>query len=103
VIGLDKVSAEEAEKQGSGYEGHEGEVKAVVKDAMRDTVSRECLRHEEFQGKVSLGRRKDHFIFSVESTGQSDSEELFLESVRVLRGKCNKFLTGVRELRLQGE
>ena len=103
MIGLDKVSAEEAGQKGSGYEGHEGEVKAVVKDAMRDTVSRECLRHEEFQGKVSLGRRKDHFIFSVESTGQSDSEELFLESVRVLRGKCSKFLNGVRELRLQGE
>lgn len=102
VIGLDKVTLEEAEKQGSGYEGQEGETKAVVKDPMRDTVSRECLRHEEFQGKVKLGRRKDHFIFSVESTGQWDSEELFLESVKVLRKKCEKFKGGVRELRTTG-
>lgn len=102
VIGLETVTKEEAEEQGGAYEGHEGEVKAVVKDAMRDTVSRECLRHEEFEGKVKLGRRKDHFIFSVESTGQVESEELFLESVKALRRKCEKFLRGVDELRSYG-
>lgn len=102
VIGLEKVSGEDAKRKGSGYEGHEGETKAVVKDAMRDTVSRECLRHEEFNGKVKLGRRKDHFIFSVESTGQMDSDELFLESIKVLRRKCEKFVRAVRDVRLQG-
>jgi len=55
---------------------------------MKDTVSRECLRHEEFEGKVKLGRVRDHFIFSVESLGQWDSDELFLESVKILKGKC---------------
>ena len=60
----------------------------MVKDTMKDTVSRECLRHEEFEGKVKLGRVRDHFIFSVESTGQWDSDELFLESVKVLKSKC---------------
>lgn len=96
------MTSEEAEQEGSGYEGQAGETKAVVKDPMRDTVSRECLRHEEFHGKVKLGRRKDHFIFSVESTGQSNSEELFLESVKCLRRKCEKFLNGVREVRVVG-
>lgn len=67
-----------------GIEGGE----AVVKDAARDTVSRECLRHPEFDGKVKLGRRRDHFIFAVESSGQWDSDELFLESVRHLKEKC---------------
>lgn len=38
----------------------EGE--AVVADARRDTVSREVLRHAEFEGKVRLGRVRDHFI-----------------------------------------
>jgi DNA-directed RNA polymerase alpha subunit len=90
VIGLEKVSSAEASRSGSGYEGHAGEVKAVVKDAMRDTVSRECLRHPEFEGKVKLGRRRDHFIFMVESTGQWDSDELFLESVKHLKLKCKK-------------
>lgn len=90
VIGLEKVTRREAQKQGSGYEGHEGELKAVVRDPMRDTVSREVLRHPEFEGKVRLGRKRDHFIFSIESTGQWDSDELFIESVRVLRNKAKK-------------
>lgn len=90
VIGLEKVSKEEAGQAGSGYEGYAGDFKAVVKDPKRDTVSRECLRHPEFEGKVKLGRRRDHFIFSIESTGQWDSDELFLESVKHLKLKCKK-------------
>ncbi|PQE25270.1 hypothetical protein CJF32_00008591 [Rutstroemia sp. NJR-2017a WRK4] len=88
VIGLKRVTAAEAKRQGSGYEGHEGEKKAVVLNTMRDTVSRECLRHPEFEGKVKLGRVRDHFIFNVESLGQWDSDELFLESVKTLKVKC---------------
>lgn len=88
VIGFETVTKVEAKQKDSGYEGHEGERKAVVKDAMKDTVSRECLRHEEFEGKVKLGRVRDHFIFSIESLGQWDSDELFLESVKVLKLKC---------------
>ncbi|KAL9124435.1 MAG: hypothetical protein Q9217_006234 [Psora testacea] len=88
VIGLEEVTSEESEREGIGYEGRSGEKKAVVRDVMRDTVSRECLRHDEFRGKVKLGRIRDHFIFSVESTGQIPSDALFIESVRILRGKC---------------
>jgi DNA-directed RNA polymerase I and III subunit RPAC1 len=88
VIGLETVTKEEAAQIGSGYEGHEGEKKAVVRDPMKDTVSREVLRHEEFNGKVKLGRVRDHFIFSVESLGQWDSDEMFLEAVKVLKVKC---------------
>ena len=88
VIGLEEVSQEEIEQDGSAYDCEPGEKKAVVRNTMRDTVSRECLRHEEFNGKVKLGRVQDHFIFSVESTGQLSSDELFIESVRILRGKC---------------
>jgi DNA-directed RNA polymerase I and III subunit RPAC1 len=89
VIGIETVTREDAAR-GNGYEGHEGEKKAVVRDPMRDTVSRECLRHKEFEGKVKLGRRRDHFIFSIESTGQWDSDELFLESVKTLKLKCKR-------------
>ncbi|KAE8442304.1 hypothetical protein EG329_003504 [Mollisiaceae sp. DMI_Dod_QoI] len=88
VIELEPVTKAEAAKKGSGYEGHDGENKAVVKNPMKDTVSRECLRHAEFEGKVKLGRVRDHFIFSIESLGQFDSEELFIESIQVLRRKC---------------
>ncbi|KAI0482852.1 RBP11-like subunits of RNA polymerase [Xylariaceae sp. FL0804] len=98
VIGLEPVSHRDARVEGSGYEGHKGETKAVVRDAMRDTVSREVLRHPEFEGKVRLGRRRDHFIFSVESTGQWDSDELFLESVRTLKRKCQKLRPQVENM-----
>ncbi|PKS06462.1 hypothetical protein jhhlp_007210 [Lomentospora prolificans] len=88
VIGIEKVTRQEAALKGSGYENREGEDKAVVIDPMKDTVSRECLRHPEFQGKVKLGRKRDHFIFGIESTGQWDSDELFLEALRVMKKKC---------------
>ncbi|XWW97228.1 hypothetical protein V2A60_005210 [Cordyceps javanica] len=89
VVGLRKVTREEA-APGSGLEDHVGEMRAVVEDPMKDTVSRECLRHPEFEGKVKLGRRRDHFIFSIESTGQWDSDELFIESVKHLKVKCQR-------------
>lgn len=56
VIGFEKVTAADAAKKGSGYEGRAGEDKAVVVDPFKDTVSRECLRHDEFKDKVKLGR-----------------------------------------------
>lgn len=97
VIALENLSAEEASEYGGGAK--EGDVKAVVKNAMADTVSRECLRHEEFAGKVKLGRERDHFIFSVESTGQWDGDELFLDSVKVLRRKCERLKRQLVDLR----
>jgi len=102
VIELEQVTREEAGRKNSGYEGHEGELKAVVRRPEADTVSRECLRHEEFKDKVKLGRRKDHFIFSVESTGQWDSDELFLDSVKVLRQKCERLKAKLQEMRVYG-
>jgi DNA-directed RNA polymerase I and III subunit RPAC1 len=90
VIDVQRVTPTDAKKVGSGYEGREGDEKAVVVDAFRDTVSRECLRHDEFKGKVKLGRVQDHFIFNVESTGQFDSDVLFLESVNILKLKAKR-------------
>lgn len=90
VIELDKVTKEDA-AENEQYAGHVGETKAFVADAMKDTVSRECLRHPEFSSKVKLGRVRDHFIFNVESVGQWNSDELFLESVNMLRAKCEAF------------
>lgn len=97
VIGLEKVTKKVAEND-KAYAEHVGETRATVVDPMRDTVSRECLRHPEFQGKVKLGRRKDHFVYSVESTGQWDSDELFLESVKMLKAKCQKLEKQVKNM-----
>ncbi|KAL2001195.1 hypothetical protein VTN02DRAFT_2120 [Thermoascus thermophilus] len=98
VIGLETITREEASREGSGYEGHAGEQKAVVVDPFKDTVSRECLRHDEFKDKVKLGRVRDHFIFNVESTGQFPSDTLFLESVKVLKLKCARLKRNLNDL-----
>ena len=42
----------------------------MVANARADTVSREVLRHVEFEGKVALGRLRDHFLCtSLDPTG----------------------------------
>ncbi|KAL5121315.1 DNA-directed RNA polymerase core subunit rpc40 [Pleosporales sp. CAS-2024a] len=97
VIKMDRVTSEDVEKDPE-LAGHEGEPKAAVDDAMKDTVSRECLRHPEFKDKVKLGRIRDHFIFRVESTGQWESDELFLESVKLLKIKCQRIKRGLDEM-----
>lgn len=63
---------------------------ATVVAPRNDTVSREVLRHDEFKGKVELGRVRDHFIFSVESAGQWNSDAIFLEAVGILKAKVNR-------------
>ncbi|KIX01740.1 uncharacterized protein Z518_09466 [Rhinocladiella mackenziei CBS 650.93] len=98
VIDLERVTPSDASSGNSAYHGREGDEKAVVKDPMRDTVSRECLRHDEFKDKVKLGRVQDHFIFNVESTGQFPSDMLFLESVNVLKFKAMRLLRALDEM-----
>ncbi|KAI9894946.1 MAG: DNA-directed RNA polymerase core subunit rpc40 [Vezdaea aestivalis] len=88
VIDLVRLSEAEKEAKEVNVSDQNEDIKAVVKDPMRDTVSRECLRHQEFRGKVKLGRQRDHFIYSIESTGQFDSDELFEDSVKILALKC---------------
>lgn len=102
VIGLEQVTAEDASREGAGYEGHEGEQKAVVKEAIRDTVTRECLRHDEFKDKVKLSRQRDHFIFSIESTGQFDSDELMVDAIKLLKKKCLRIQKDFKQVREQG-
>jgi DNA-directed RNA polymerases I and III subunit RPAC1 len=98
VIDLERVTPADAASGIKGYAGKEGDEKAVVKDTFRDTVSRECLRHDEFKDKVKLGRVQDHFIFNIESTGQFPSDALFLDSVVLLKYKGLRLLRALDEL-----
>ena len=98
VIDLERVTPTDAMSDNAAYHGREGDEKVVVKDTFRDTVSRECLRHDEFNGKVKLGRVQDHFIFNVESTGQFPSDELFLESISVLKFKALRIQRALEKL-----
>jgi len=63
--------------------------RAVVKNARACTTCRECL--ETFPGKekgLELGKRKDHFIFSIESVGQVPAPDLFERALAKLKEKC---------------
>lgn len=72
-----------------------------VKDARKDTVSREVLRHAEFEGKVKLGRVRDHFLFDVESTGAIKPEALLPSAIAVLLEKIRVVRKGVEQLESQ--
>ncbi|KAJ1922217.1 DNA-directed RNA polymerase core subunit rpc40 [Mycoemilia scoparia] len=65
-----------------------GVKKAKVVNPRKDTVSREVLRHKEFEGKVALGRVRDHFIFRIESTGVIPPAEILSQAIDVLAEKC---------------
>ncbi|KAF6737466.1 DNA-directed RNA polymerases I and III subunit RPAC1 [Oryzias melastigma] len=69
-----------------------GKKVAKVVNSRLDTCSREVLRHEDLKNLVKLGRVRDHFIFTVESTGILPADVLMQEAIKVLMAKCQMFL-----------
>lgn len=65
---------------------------ARVKNARYDSCSRNVFQHEDLKGCVKLGRVLDHVIFTIESVGTLPPTVLFVEAVKVLKGKCKTFL-----------
>ncbi|KAI9011884.1 DNA-directed RNA polymerase [Phycomyces nitens] len=61
-----------------------GKMVAKVVNPRKDTVSREVLRHKEFEDKVRLTRVRDHFIFNIETTGIIPAQDLFGMAINVL-------------------
>jgi len=92
----------------------------VVANARKDTVTREVLRHSEFEDKVQLGRVRDHFlcklptsralslscsradwfvvVVSLESAGQYKPERLIPEAIKVLLTKIQTLRVGLQNL-----
>lgn len=79
-----------------------GVLKATVARPRNCTMCRECIRPPGWDEYVQLGRVKDHFIFSVESTGQLPPEVLFEESVKVLMQKASDIATLLQDA-VQGQ
>ena len=46
-----------------------------------------------WEGKIALRKKKDHFVFTVEGTGQLPPDVLFKEAVKVLASKCQSVLS----------
>ncbi|KAJ7522201.1 hypothetical protein O6H91_18G001000 [Diphasiastrum complanatum] len=57
------------------------------------TLCRECVRGDDWEKRVQLRRVKEHFMFSIESTGALPPEELFVEAIKILVEKCQRVLT----------
>ncbi|XP_026165998.1 DNA-directed RNA polymerases I and III subunit RPAC1 isoform X1 [Mastacembelus armatus] len=69
-----------------------GQKVAKVVNSRLDTCSREVLRHDDLKNVVKLGRVRDHFIFTVESTGILPPDVLVTEAIKVLMVKCQRFV-----------
>lgn len=65
---------------------------AFVQDARYDTCSRNIYRYPHIVDAVTEARVRDHFIFSIESVGAYKPNDIFLESVKLLKNKCRKLL-----------
>lgn len=75
-----------------------GQRKARVANQRNCSMCRECIREPEMQKHVKLTRKKDHFIFAIESVGILPAEVLFAEAVKLLMAKCDNILQKLDEL-----
>ncbi|KAK0210476.1 DNA-directed RNA polymerase [Desarmillaria ectypa] len=74
------------------------EVSVDPEGVRNDTVSREVLRHPEFEGYVELSRVRDWFLFNVESEGPYVPERILPEAIMVMRSKIAQIRAGVEAL-----
>ncbi|XP_016464781.1 uncharacterized protein LOC107787692 [Nicotiana tabacum] len=70
-----------------------GKKRATVARPRACTLCRECIREEGWDKNVAVRRVKDHFIFTIESTGALPPEVLFTEAVKILEEKCERVIT----------
>ncbi|KAG7268487.1 hypothetical protein CRUP_000209 [Coryphaenoides rupestris] len=97
--GQEAVEGEQAERLRACFsrgvielEDRGGKKFAKVVNSRLDTCSREVLRHEDLKSLVKMARVRDHFIFTVESTGVLPPDVLVTEAIQVLMTKCSRFL-----------
>ena len=64
-------------------------IASVGTNLRNDVISREVYRHDDLKDKVQLGRLKEHFIFTIESTGALDAKTLFMMATQILIEKCS--------------
>lgn len=74
-----------------------GQKHATVARPRDCTFCRECIRLPDWENKVKLQKVKDHFIFTVESTGILKPEELFRMALQVFMDKCRNILSHLHD------
>ncbi|KAM6916564.1 DNA-directed RNA polymerases I and III subunit RPAC1 [Xenentodon cancila] len=108
IIILQPVEGEKAERLKRCFsrgvidlENVNGRKVAKVVNSRLDTCSREVLRHSDLKNLVKLGRVRDHFIFTVESTGILPPDVLVTEAIKVLMAKCQTFLNELNSVDME--
>jgi len=74
----------------------DGDVEAAVVDARNDACSRNVFRHPDLADAVTLQKVPDHFIFTVESVGAVQPEDLVVQAIDLLEAKCDDFLAELK-------
>ena len=69
------------------------EVRAVVSRPRNCTMCRECIRGDDWNERVQLRRVRDHYIFSVETTGAYIPANVVKEAIKILRAKGERVRT----------
>lgn len=92
----EKVKGERAEKLrdcfSPGVIGINSKKEAFVSNSRYDMCSRNVFRYDDLKDSVELSKVKNHFIFTVESVGAWEPENIVLKSLDVLMDKCDYFL-----------
>merc|ERR1712226_1463931 len=76
----------------------EGNKKAHIANTRKDTGMREIYRDEALRDKVKLEKIRDHFIFSVESTGALPPNILVEEAIKILHAKCKIYSNHLKNI-----
>ncbi|KAK7603093.1 hypothetical protein V9T40_003092 [Parthenolecanium corni] len=71
-------------------------ITAKINNPRYDSCSRNVFQHEDLKDIVKISRVPNHYIFTIESVGALSPNTLFLESIQVLRGKCDKLLSEIK-------
>lgn len=75
-----------------------GDKIAYVVNPRKDTGTREIFRDEQLKDMVKLEKRRDHFIFHVESTGALPPNVLVEEAFRILHDKSMLYSNQLKNL-----
>jgi len=62
--------------------------RAIVKNERACTMCRECISNSRFTSSIALMRRKDHFIFTVESSGAMPAVDIFRQACQKFSERC---------------
>ncbi|XP_021003131.1 DNA-directed RNA polymerases I and III subunit RPAC1 isoform X2 [Parasteatoda tepidariorum] len=73
---------------------------AKVVNSRNITCSRNVLCHEDLKDAVEIVKLKEHYIFTVETTGALPPEQLVKEAINILKEKCRCFLNELKKLEM---